>query len=364
LMVYLPVLIESEVPTSFARASQAILYPSFLVPIIAGINRGILDLAFGGAIAARRLGPLDRAPLSMKPDLSSNSSVVLDGFVTGLAEGDRNIGFDEVPWYAWKRPLLFWIPLIITISLIVTGLGLVLHRQWSSYEHLPYPTIEFARALLPEEDGRLSGIFRNRLFWTGFTLVFLIHMNNYACEWWPDQLIRVKLKFDFNALLELMPVMKSGGAGVIFTPTLFFTAVAFAYFLATDVSLSLGVAPYILCLAFGILAGYGVSTETAHLKMNLSSSLFAGGYIGMFFILLYTGRRYYMSVFRRCMFIPTADVVESSALWGGRLFIAAFVLAVVQLVFVGTHWQMAVLYMIGMIIIYRSRNKEAGFHFH
>ena len=118
-------------------------------------------------------------------------------------------------------------------------------------------------------------------------------MNNYACVWWPENLIPVKTRLDLQPLLKLFPVLQRGGAGGIFSPTLIFTAVGFSYFLATDVSLSLGLAPYLYCLIVGVLAGYGVSAGGGMLRPTLQASFYAGAYFGMFAVLLYTGRHYY-----------------------------------------------------------------------
>ena len=44
------------------------------------------------------------------------------------------------------------------------ALSVVVHRQWSTHEHLPYPVASFAEALMPEPGQRLASVFRNRLF--------------------------------------------------------------------------------------------------------------------------------------------------------------------------------------------------------
>jgi len=153
---------------------------------LARLNRAILDALFPDALSPRKASVLEHAPPRMMADTRENSTVVLDGFVNGLAIGDAPIAFSAIPFAAWKRTLLFWVPLILTLSVAVIGLSLVLHRQWSDHEHLPYPTVEFACSLLPEP-GRTQGhVFRNRLFWGAIIGVFLLHMYNYAYVWWPD----------------------------------------------------------------------------------------------------------------------------------------------------------------------------------
>lgn len=330
------------------------------------INRGIVDALLGDAVVPHRLGPVARAPARMLADVSRDSTRVLDGFVTGLAQGEESIPYAAVPWRAWIRPLLFWMPLILTVCAMVVGLGLVLHRQWATHEHLPYPTVEFARSLLPDDDSGWSPVMRSRLFWLGALLVLAIHMNNYACVWWPDNLIKIKTKLDLGPLLQLFPVLQRGGAWGIFTPTIIFTAVGFAYFLATDVSLSLGLAPYLYCLIVGVLAGYGVTVGGGMLRVSLDSSFYAGSYFGMFAVLLYTGRHYYLSALRRGVGLRARDEIETSAVWGIRLFLLTVALFVFQLGLVGMDWQLSLLYVTGMLVIFTVISRllaEAGVFF-
>ena len=207
---------------------------------------------------------------------------------------------------------------------------------------------------------------RSRLFWLGAVVVLAIHMNNYAFVWWPDNLIRIKTQFEFEPLLKLFPVLERGGAWGIFKPTIIFTAVGFSYFLATDVSLSLGLAPYLYCLIVGVLAGYGVSVGGGMLRPTLQSSFYAGSYFGMFTVLLYTGRHYYLSAVRRGVGLGARDSIEASAVWGVRIFLVMAALFVFQLYLVGVDWQLSVLYMLGMLVIFTVISRllaEAGVFF-
>ncbi|MBL7076180.1 MAG: hypothetical protein ISS31_01800 [Kiritimatiellae bacterium] len=330
------------------------------------INRGVIDVFLAGVVVPHRLGPLARAPARMLGDISRDSTRTLDGFVAGLAQGEAKIPYSDVPWHAWTRALLFWMPLILTVCVMVVGLGLVLHRQWTTHEHLPYPTVEFARSLLPDDDSGWSPVMRSRLFWLGALVVLAIHMNNYACVWWPDNLIPVKTVLDLEPLLKLFPVLERGGAWGIFKPTIIFTAVGFAYFLATDVSLSLGLAPYLYCLIAGVLAGYGVAMGTGHLQVSLDSSFYAGAYFGMFAVLLYTGRHYYVSALRRGVGLRSRDEIEASAVWGMRIFLVTVVLFIFQLSLVGLDWQLSTLYVLTMLVIFTVISRllaEAGVFF-
>jgi hypothetical protein len=84
-----------------------------------------------------------------------------------------------VPWYAWSGPYSFWIPLFLAFCVVSVGLTLVVHRQWSSHEHLAYPLVSFVKALLPGDDNReTSGLLRDRRFWIAAGVVAAIYLNN------------------------------------------------------------------------------------------------------------------------------------------------------------------------------------------
>ncbi len=136
-------------------------------------------------------------------------------------------------------------------------------------------------------------------------------------------------------------------------PTFYFTAIGFAFFLATDVSLSLGLAPFAYALAAGIFAGYGIPFGGGgFIAVNIQKSLFGGAYCGFFMVLLYTGRRYFLSVFRRCFGLASSDHVEPYAVWGARVALVGAALFALQLVAVGLPLYLAVIYTLGAVVIF------------
>ncbi|MBN2452445.1 MAG: hypothetical protein JXR77_18815 [Lentisphaeria bacterium] len=296
---------------------------------------------------------LDRVPPRMLADVREDESRALDGYVTGLAEGDRHIRFLAVPWHAWRRPFLFWGPLVVSMLIAVLGLAAVFHRQWVHHEQLPYPICVFANSLLPGPDGALSPVFRRRAFWVGFTLSFGVLLNNTLCRWFPDVFIPVRLSLDFSPLMSLVPVLVRGKGGLLFTPRIFPAVIGLAYFVGSDVALSMWIGPYLYCLVAGVLAGYGIELRSGRMMaLSLEPFLFAGGYLGVLIMVLYTGRRYYAGVFRRGVFLPANDPVPGYAVLGARLFLGGILLFMFQLVQVGLDWPLTLLYTGLALMIY------------
>jgi hypothetical protein len=311
----------------------------------------------------RSAGVIDRLPSYMLVDTSTDESTVLDGYVQGLGTGSESFGLSDIPWHGWTATLGFWLPLVFTLSVASIALAVVVHRQWSEHEHIPYPIAAFAHALLPDKERRWGAVMRGRLFWIGLAIPLVIHLNNYTCGWHPNHMVRVRLLYDFTALHPLLPALARGGGWMLLRPRLIFTVVGFAFFLATDVSLSLGLAPFVYCTVVGILAGMGVSLTGAQMSQGYVGYLHAGAFLAMFGLLLYRGRHFYWNVARRTVFLRSADDVQSCEAWGGRVFVAASVLLIWQVTRTGLDWQLAFLYVcvgIALLLVLSRVVAETG----
>jgi len=329
-------------------------------------NRLLLDAALPKAVDERSAGAVEMAPPRLLADLYINPSDALGGYVRGLAIGDDLVPAYRIPWEAWERPLWFWLPIILSLWFGLVALAVVVHRQWATHELLPYPVAIFTDSLLPAPGEARGGVFSNPLFWIGAGAVFFIHMNNFLVTWFPGW-IKIPTEMNLWPLAELMPTVSKGGGWFVFNAMFFFTPLAFAYFLSTDVSLSLAVGPVLFVYIIGLLSGYGYSIGRAgSMSLDPASFLGAGAYLGIFCALVYAGRRYYMTVFGRALFLPMGNEVESRAVWAARVFIVALAVFVGNLVTVGLDWQLALLYAIGICIIYLVMSRiiaETGLFF-
>ncbi len=292
----------------------------------------------------RAQGVVETTPRQMLA-LPGNREEALNGFVRGLGNGRGIPSLRAVPWQAWRATLAFWIPLVLLLWIGLIGLALVVHRQWSEHEHLRYPLATFSNALLPEAGKRWATVLGDRLFWIGAGLVFLIHFNNYLAVWFPEYLVTVPTRVDLSSLVSLFPTYAAGGGEVYFQPRLFFTVLAFGYFLASDVSLAMGLGPFLYPLLVGVLAGYGFSIDAGGmLAPNALSFMNLGAYFGLLVAILYTGRHYYGRTLRRAILIPTAEPPAPEATWGARLFLICAALFAFNLLCAGLDWPLALLY--------------------
>jgi len=256
----------------------------------------------------------------------------------GIIQGGLSV--DEIPYGAWLGPLLNWMPLLLVIALALLALTYVVHRQWTVHEQLQYPLASVANLLIRQDEERPGGaIFRNRAFWFGCTFVFGFHLLRYLYQWFPDSLPEVPGSYgvawysSFPA--ELATVAKSFNMHWI---PVSFAIVGIAYFISTDVSLSIGLtAPLgtLFAIQFYLLTGDRVSTPDL-------DTFRAGGLVALGIILTYTGRSYYFPILLKAVWPRRKGAVsDPDGVWAARVFLAAYVVLVLIVSGMGVGFLMA-----------------------
>jgi len=300
---------------------------------------------------------MDLVPEGMLVDVTPDEETILNGYCRGLSTGTDRIGVGEVPWRAWVKPVFYWMPIILSLWIALIGLSLVVHRQWSKHEHLPYPIVTFTKSLLPQENGEPSPVFKNRLFWLGLISVVCLHGYNYLNVWFPEYMPgKIPLGVDYSSIGELFTTFeKGGGAGLLsWTGTIFLTVVAVAYFLPSDVSFSLGIGPLVWVYLVGAMSTYGLATtgwqSSWPYGITRDSMVDIGAYTGLLLVLLYTGRHYFTSVFKSAVGLPSREKPEKTAVWGARVFMISMVFFVVYAVLLARmDWMIAL--MMGLLMV-------------
>ena len=313
---------------------------------------------------SERVNVVELVPERMLVDVSGDDGTVLNGYLNGLGDGTKHIPISAVPWAAWAPALWFWVPFILSLTVATFGLAALVHRQWAHHEVLPYPITVFAHALLPGngEDG--ESIYRNRLFWLGALGVTAVTMNNYLARWLPELLIAIDLRVNLSPFYELLPFLNGQG----YQYSISFAVIGLAYFLQTRVSMSVGLMPYIYTGISLILMSYGVSLGGGdHMGGSYNTFLYAGGYTGVFLLLLHSGRHYYWNALRHGICLPSDQEADEQAVWGMRVFLAGMLVFVGLLVWIGLDWQLALLFavitVITLVVISRAVAETGAFVF-
>ena len=279
---------------------------------------------------------------------------VYTGFFTGLAKGSRTVPLSALPLGAWVQPMLIWGPMLLAMGAALLSLQTIFHRQWARNEQLSYPVAQVAEAFYRRRDGRpgVPDIFRNPLFWWGFTPVFLILGIQYLSAWWPQSVPGLSEIFpDLRSwslpITTKIPILRQAYASSWYVngQTLFFTFLGIAYFVSSDVALSIGFAPVAMIVVSLIYrnANGMVMSDTP------LSELRCGGAIGYAAILLWTARRHLAETFR-CAFLPRRmrrsrqDEADATAVAAARLLLVSFTAFTAILAWMCQSWPMAILF--------------------
>jgi len=273
----------------------------------------------------KKTGILSYVPKQLLPNEGVNDEKVIGDLKAGKATGGQWIDpVEDVPWGAWSGPLSWWVPLILLCMLGVTGLSLVVHRQWSGGERLRYPIADVTSLIIRSEPGSaFAPIFRQRLFWLGLGVILVIRVVNGLREWYPEDMILIDTVFDFDpAIINAWPKMANlPQRWSVTSLRLYFTVIGFAYFLASDVGLSLGISKMAWLAFSGLMFAYNVDIGGGgYFEGGPGSWMTFGAYFGVGLMLIYTGRSYYWRVIRSAFLFQPDENLERASVWGARAF--------------------------------------------
>lgn len=109
--------------------------------------------------------------------------------------------YDPANLRAWALPVLSWTLFLGVLSGTLLCLNILLRRQWTENERLPFPLIYLPLEITSEE----TTLFQNRLFWLGFGLAAALQLYNGFAH--------------LNPSLPMIPVKAQnlGGTGIFAT---------------------------------------------------------------------------------------------------------------------------------------------------
>ena len=266
--------------------------------------------------------------------------------------------------YFWGPALKFWIPAALLMGLASLCIVLIVHPQWSERELLPYPIARFMHELCDQApDGSGPLILRQRVFWISFIALFAIHGVNGLYSF-DISFVRIPLELDFNALSELFPnAAKARMSWTVFKGFLYPTAIAFAYFISTEASFSIGISMILWLALGGFLISQGVSVGSDFIGMESRNALLFGAYTGSILFILYVGRRYYSQVVKGAAGIAVPAEIPRYSIWAARGLAVAVALWVILLRSMGVDWFLGlflIALLLMMLVVITRINVETG----
>ena len=299
----------------------------------------------------REHGLLEMTPPILLPAGGRYDSRVLEGFLSG---SQSSFSLSHVPWAQWAGPLSYWMPMVLLLGVASISLSLIVHRQWTAHERLRYPIADFASQLINQDSRGVSSILSSRMFLIGLCLMGTVHLVNALAVWMPAYIISgVPMQLDFTVIgTKFQAVRTAPWWPGIFNPTLIPSAVAFAFFLAPDVGLTLGLSHVLYMLVVKlVMEPYGLPRYEADLVGGANAYIRFGGSVSLAAMLLYTGRRHYWMLLKGALGARSSGA-EGYSIWALRLLLISAAGIVAMLISVGLDWPVAILCVLAVLLIF------------
>jgi hypothetical protein len=220
--------------------------------------------------------------------LAQTNPTVLSGFYNGKT---------SVPWALWMPQLTAWIGFVLSLTAASLFIVAILRKQWVEREWLSFPTVAVPVALMEER----VPILKNRLFWIGAALPFLVSVYNcFALNWpiVPLLNLRATADRDLGTMLTTPPWNAIGYTPISFYPFV----IGIAYLAPVDVTFSCWFffmvtrVERILGSAFGVQSTAG--THAAYPYLGYQG---AGAFLALTVVSFWMSRGYLVEVFKKAL---------------------------------------------------------------
>jgi len=272
-------------------------------------------------------------------------------FYEGLPEGGH------IPWSAWLPALFWWGSFFLALFLVCLALVVILRKQWEEKERLVFPLVELPLTMMETGQSRVPPFMRNRIFWLGAALPFLVitwNIVGYFQPAWPEipllgQHIRwISFGSDFPDIRVKFNVLVLG----------------FAFLANLDVLASIWVFYLLSSLEVGLLARIGLDlggSDPWCTGFATASWQSFGGYFFLTLLGLWVARRHIAGVVRQALRTGGQVLGDADELLSYRVALVGLVLALAYVVFwlrrVGMSWLPISVFLPILLILYVGGGK-------
>lgn len=213
------------------------------------------------------------------------------------------MGHTAVPYMKWLPQMGAWIGFILALVFSTYFLCAILRKQWVEREWLTFPTVALPIALTKDK----IPIFKNRIFWIGFVVPFIIDILNTVGMNIPGvPQLNLRANYDIGQQLTTPPWNAIG-----YTPASFYPfVIGIAYLAPTDVSFSSWFFFLITRVerVFGAAAGLqsdANASATQHAAFPFLDYQGAGAFIALTLVSAWMSRQYLIQVCRKAFGKPS-----------------------------------------------------------
>ena len=283
--------------------------------------------------------------------LPSSAGNALDWFFNGKPQ------CEGVPWVIWIKPLFWWSLFVAALFTVGFCAMAVFRAQWIEKERLLFPLVEAPTELVTQSrDSFLSRVMRQRLFWAGFAVPFLIITWNILTYFYED-LPRITM-IDGASWIPI-----ARGVPWLHLKVNFFV-ISFAYFTNLDILLSLWLFHFLIMLEVGIFNRVGYSLGPCDLWSEYHGAT-SWQSAGAFFFLVLSGfwiaRQHLRDVVRKAINPAYAGVDDSREWMSYRTAVVGLILGLAFIVgwlrSLGMQWSALSVYLFAALVIYIGISK-------
>lgn len=260
-------------------------------------------------------------------------------FYQGLPEGR------SIPFWAWSKPLVWWIAFISAIYLLMLCLMVILRKQWVEHERLVYPLTQLPTEMVM---ATATGFYRKGMTWAGFLLPFVfgsLKGLNYYFPAFPD----VREAFSVPWFRETQQL--------IFR--LSFPMMGFFFLVNADILFSLWSLNFLAQIVRGILTIIGIQIPSGLGIYGSPYPIYHFLGTGAFFLLvisnLFVARHHLKAVLRKALWndeqVDDSNEVLSYR-WAVFLSLVAFLFACWWMTKSGLVWWASVLFLVVAFVIF------------
>ena len=188
---------------------------------------------------------------------------------------------------AWTGPVLWWCAFILALGLVMTGLNILVRKQWTTREKLGFPIVQLPLAMTSE--GGSGSFFRNRVLWIGIVLGASLDIWNGLHVFFP-QIPLIDVRHDGNNYLDTGPWGAPWSAmGRIWLP-LYPFIIAFGFLLPLDLCFAMWF--FFIARKLQQVAATAAPIPMFPLLPYLNEQS-TGAWMALFIYGMWTGRRYF-----------------------------------------------------------------------
>ncbi|MCL5408643.1 MAG: hypothetical protein M1135_01290 [Candidatus Omnitrophica bacterium] len=301
----------SEMLLIFIMGAAACVLPSWglmggFIPIIAGLSYY--------ATSENRWTEII-LPHIKKYFIPTNSRAI-NQYFTGVPNGAH---YSYLPWV---KPLIVWFLFLMAFYFLSMCIAVILRKQWEENEQLMFPL-----AMLPvdmtkmHENSRLPIIFKNKLFWTGFAITFIITSFTAIPSYFP---------FFPNFILgKGIPIFRNTTMLVF---VLSWPILGFAYLVNLNISFSLFFFQFLSKIETGWfnITGFSIPGQGGIFAASSPMVAFqgAGATIVFFIYLVWQARKHIGDVFRKAFGGGSKNIDDSPEMLSYRTSVLGGIISI------------------------------------